>query len=150
LPGTLGSTPSPIAVQIACTVARIDAPNALYLLIELHAYLPTCEPASNLPANLLANPPANTMGKRLHPTKVLEIRSMLLETNDMYAISEALKVSYAAVAYHKRKMDQKELNGGVEFKLPVGRRHAIGPGFIEVCIYKLKFIFLLICLMYRI
>jgi hypothetical protein len=49
LPGTLGSTPSPIAVQIACTVARIDAPNAFYLLIELHAYLPTCEPALNLP-----------------------------------------------------------------------------------------------------
>ena len=76
------------------------------------------------------------MGKRLHPTKVLVIRSMLLETNNMYAISKALKVTYNTVAYHKRKMDCVELNGGLELKLPVGRKHTIGPEFVEVCIYK--------------
>jgi hypothetical protein len=76
------------------------------------------------------------MGKRLHPTKVLAIRSMLLETNDMYAISEALDVTYDSVAYHKRKMDRVELNGGVELRLPVGRKHIIGPEFVEVCTYK--------------
>jgi hypothetical protein len=59
---------------------------------------------------------------------------MLLETDDMYAISEALNVTYAAVAYHKRKMDRIELNGGVEFTLPVGRKHTISPEFIEVSV----------------
>jgi hypothetical protein len=44
------------------------------------------------------------MGKRFHPTMVLAIRSMLLETDDMDAISEALDVTYATVAYHRRKV----------------------------------------------
>ena len=44
------------------------------------------------------------MGKRLRLAKVLAIQLMLLETSDMYAISEALDVTYATVAYHKRKM----------------------------------------------
>jgi hypothetical protein len=76
------------------------------------------------------------MGKRLHPTKVLAIRSMLLETDDMYAISKALDVTYNAVAYHKRKMDCVELNGGLELRRPIGRKHAIGLEFIKVCEYK--------------
>jgi hypothetical protein len=61
------------------------------------------------------------MGKRLHSTKVLAIRSMLLETDDMYAIAEALNVRYHVVAYHKRKLDRVELNEGIDFKLRVGR-----------------------------
>ena len=74
------------------------------------------------------------MGKRLHPTKVLAIRSMLLETDDMYAISEALDVTYNAIAYHKRKMDRVELNGGIDMKLPVGRMGIIDPEFVDVCV----------------
>ena len=74
------------------------------------------------------------MGKRLHPTKVLAIRLMLLETGDMYTISEALNVTYNAVAYHKRKMSCVELNGGIDMRLPVGRARIIGPEFVDVCI----------------
>jgi hypothetical protein len=74
------------------------------------------------------------MGKRLHPTKVLVIRSMLLETDDMYAISEALSVTYNAVAYHKRKMERIELNSGIDLGLPAGRIQTIGPEFVKVCI----------------
>jgi hypothetical protein len=59
------------------------------------------------------------MGKRLHPTKVLAIWSMLLETDDMYAISEALNVTYSAVSYHKRKMDHIELTSGMNISIPV-------------------------------
>ena len=74
------------------------------------------------------------MGKRLHPTRVLAIRSMLLETDDMYAISEALDVSYSSVAYHKRKMEREELNDGVDISVPTGRPQSIGLGVIDVCI----------------
>jgi hypothetical protein len=72
------------------------------------------------------------MGKRLHPTKVLAIRSMLLETDDLYAISEALDVTYATVSYHRRKMAQVQLNGGIDLTLPVGRRRTIGLEIEEV------------------
>ena len=66
------------------------------------------------------------MGKRLHPTKVLAIQSMLLETDDMYAISEALDVTYATVAYHRRKVAQVQLNGGIDLTMPVSQRPTIG------------------------
>ena len=59
---------------------------------------------------------------------------MLLETDDMYAISEALDVTYNTVAYHKRKMDRVELNGGIDIRLPAGRIRVIGPEFVDVCI----------------
>jgi hypothetical protein len=59
---------------------------------------------------------------------------MLLETNDMYAISKALDVTYDTVAYHKRKMDRVELNGGIDLRLPAGRMRIIGPEFVDVCI----------------
>lgn len=72
------------------------------------------------------------MGKRLHPTKVLAIRSMLLETKDLDAISKDLDVSYNAVAYHKRRMEQIELNGGLDLTLRPGRTQLIGLGMEEV------------------
>jgi hypothetical protein len=74
------------------------------------------------------------MCKRLHPTKVLAIQSMLLETNDMYAISKALDVSYNAVAYYMRKMDRVELNGGIELTQPISCIRIIGLEFVDVCI----------------
>jgi hypothetical protein len=129
------STPSPIPIQTLCTVAIIEAIDALYQLIESPTNFPACESACEPKP---AYHPHTHNGKRLHPTKVLAIRSMLLETNDMYAISEALDVTYNTVAYHKRKMDRMELNGGLELRLPVGRRRIIGPEFVEVCIYKVS------------
>ena len=74
------------------------------------------------------------MGKRLHPTKVLAIRSMLLETNDMYAISEELDVLYQSVTYYKQKIEQEELNNSVKLNIPTDRLQSIGVGVIEVCI----------------
>jgi hypothetical protein len=87
-----------------------------------------------MPANLNLLTSSSIMGKRLHPTKVLAIRSMLLETDDMYAISEALSVTYSAVAYHKRKMERIELNSGIDLRLPAGRIQTISLEFVEVCI----------------
>jgi hypothetical protein len=67
---------------------------------------------------------------------------MLLETDDMYAISEDLDVSYQAVAYHKRKMEQDELNDGVDLAVPRGPRHIIGMRIIDV---RIPIIILLYC-----
>jgi hypothetical protein len=85
------------------------------------------------------------MGKRLHPTKVLAIRSMLLETDDMYAISKALDVTYDTVAYHKRKMDRIELNGSIDIRLPTGYIRIIGLEFVDVCILQGTFIQSILC-----
>jgi hypothetical protein len=43
-------------------------------------------------------------------------------------------VTYDTVAYHKRKMDRVELNGGIDLRLPAGRMRIIGPEFVDVCI----------------
>lgn len=138
MPDTRRSTASPIVIQIAYIVARIEAIDALYPLIE---YLPISLPANvptslNLPTNLL--PVSDDMGKRLHPTKVLAIRSMLLKIDDMYAISEALNVTYSAVSYHKRKMDRIELASGMNMSIPTGRMQRIGPEFVDL--YTTSFI----------
>jgi DNA-binding CsgD family transcriptional regulator len=37
---------------------------------------------------------------------VLEIESMLGETNDFEAISKALQVSYDTILYHKRRLER--------------------------------------------
>jgi hypothetical protein len=66
--------------------------------------LPICEPAY-APAYELAclhpTHPTISIGKNHHCSKVLEIESMLGETNDFEAISKALQVSYDTILYHK-------------------------------------------------
>jgi len=76
---------------------------------------------------------------------------MLLETDDMYTISEASDVSYNAVAYYKRKMDRVELNGSIKLTRPVGRIRIISPEFVDVYILlnKSLYIVLYINLLYR-
>ena len=113
------SIASPILVQTPCIMAWIEAINTLKLLIYFSS---TCQPA-NQPAS-----PKN--GSKALPAKVLCIESMLLETDDLYRISDALDVSYDSMAYHKRRLAL--LPTSVTYKVACGLKRAFGANIEDV------------------
>ena len=70
------------------------------------------------------------MGRKLSPAKVLCIESMLLETDDLYRISDALDVLYDSMAYHKRRLAL--LPTSVTYKVACGPKRAFGADIEDV------------------